>query len=296
MKTYGRRLAALLLVPVVAVLSGCLKMDTEIEITGLDDVNIRMLLAIEDTYASMISEACAEEAQPGTTVTPYNEDGFIGCTIEAEGFPADQLGATGQELSITEAEGEYTFTMGGLGGAADMSELGVEDGAITSAMFTSFRVAVTFPGQVTSNNGSSTVDGNTVTWTDPTDLLSGEGLKASGEAGPGWSGVLLWTALVALGVAAVVAVVVVLRRRNAPAPAMGGAGFEQPAPDFTAAPDAYPAAPAPGAPAPAPGGPQHPEWTVEATPGEQSQPGPGDSPADDPHSGPDFNPPPSRPL
>lgn len=276
--THGGRLATLLLIPVVLLLSGCLKMETDIEISNLDQVSMRMLLAVEDTYASSIQDACADEGTDGVTVTPYNEDGFVGCVMEASGVPASELGSTGQDLSITEVDDEYVFVMGGLGATADLSEVGLEDAGMVSAMFTSFRVAVTFPGEVTSHNGSSTVDGTTVTWTDPTDLVAGEGLKATGKAGIGLSGILLWTVLIGVAAAVVIGVVLLLRARRKPT---------QPG-------DAYPPADGQGAAAAQayPAEQPYVMGTDLATPTWAQQDVPGSGPGEpDPHSGPDFRPP-----
>ena len=72
---------------------------------------------------------------------------------------------------------------------------------------------MTFPGTVLSHSGSSKVDGGTVTWTDVNDLLSPDGLTASGKSQgglPGW----VWGigALVMLAIGGAVAAMIINRR------------------------------------------------------------------------------------
>ena len=76
-----------------------------------------------------------------------------------------------------------------------------------------FKVSVTFSGTVLSHSGSSKVDGDTVTWTDVNDLLSPDGLTASGKSQgglPGW----VWGigALVMLAIGGAVAAMIINRR------------------------------------------------------------------------------------
>ncbi|MHA6513507.1 LppM family (lipo)protein [Tessaracoccus sp. Z1128] len=195
-------------------MSGCIKFDTDIQISG-STVDMTMLIAMQDEYADSIGEECAPVVEAGRTVTPYNEDGFIGCIHEMKGVPLAELADAGPDLSIVHEDGQYTFTMA-------MSELGdgsTDDAQMTAALFTDFRVAVEFPAEVTSHNGSSTVDGTTVTWTNAMDLASDEGLRATSREPNPVLALLPWIGaglLVAAGV--VIGLLLLWNRARTPQP------------------------------------------------------------------------------
>ncbi|MBD4448002.1 hypothetical protein GUG94_23900, partial [Xanthomonas citri pv. citri] len=78
---------------------------------------------------------------------------------------------------------------------------------------------------VLSHSGSSKVDGNTVTWTDPSDLFSSSGLTATSKRS---NGIPIWVwIIVAVAVLAIVGVVVVIlnkkKGQKAGQPENGGA-------------------------------------------------------------------------
>jgi hypothetical protein len=177
-----RRSMAMLMLPLLLILSSCVKFDAAFKISANDRVDISMLLAVQQQYASLVRESCTPNGTstlPAGAVTPYSQDGFIGCTIKASGIPLSQVFKADSTLIITHENGQYSFWM------KNTNTNTGSDTSLTSAMFTTFKVAVTFPGEVTSHSGSSTVEGTTVTWTNPSDALTGDGLKAtSKEANP----------------------------------------------------------------------------------------------------------------
>jgi hypothetical protein len=154
------------------------------------------------------------------------------------------------DLSIVHADGEYRFAMAS--GEIDVSTGGQDQ--VTAALFTDFRVSVTFPGEVTSHNGSSTVEGTTVTWTDASDLTSGEGLRATADEPGSVLALLPWLGAALLVAAGVVAGVLLVNRRAratgrpaAGAPQWGpppGAGYPaQPGQGYPLQPGGYPPQP-----------------------------------------------------
>ena len=253
MRPLGGPARALVLLPLLLVVTGCVKLDADIDISARDTVNMTMLLAIQDEYADSLDGSC--EAEPGVTVTPYNEEGFIGCVLEARNAPIDAMAGASDTLTIVHEDGEYTFAMAG-------SELSGESGAdstMAAAMFTDFRVAVTFPGEVISHSGSSTVDGTTVTWTNATDLMSAEGLRATAKEANVLLTLLPWLGAGLLVAAGVVVGLLLWKRTSAgrppgsPAPggqspwsgpAQPGAGYPPPSGGYPPPSGGYPAAPA----------------------------------------------------
>jgi len=180
---------AMLMLPLLLILAGCVKFDAAFKISADDRVDINLLLAVQQQYSSLVREACTPSSTnnlPAGTITSYSQDGFVGCTLKASGVPLNQAFKDNSTYVITHENGQYTFWMKNTNtGTSSDASSGTDSTAMTSAMFTTFKIAVTFPGEVTSHSGSSTVEGTTVTWTNPDDALTGDGLKAtSKEANP----------------------------------------------------------------------------------------------------------------
>ena len=205
--------AALLILPLMVLLAGCIKFNSRMSISSDDKVDATMLIAVQKQFGAMVREACngkSSTTMPNATVTDYSADDYVGCTLDASGIPMSQLAKSGGSWSFGHKNGQYSFKMkntnANTGGAR-----------MAGKMFTAFKLAVTFPGDVTSHNGSSTVEGRTVTWTDPDDMFTGEGLKAtSKEAPPVQAAMPLPIGLIALLAAAGLGAVIwtVVRRRR----------------------------------------------------------------------------------
>jgi len=169
---------ALLMLPLVLMLASCVKYETAIKISANDHVDISMLLAVQQQYASLVRESCTPNGAssvPAGSISSYSQDGYVGCTIKGSGIPLINASNQNGVFSITHQNAQYTFQM------KNTTSDTTSDTSLTSAMFTTFKLAVTFPGEVTSHSGSSTVEGTTVTWTDPDDALKGNGLKATSK-------------------------------------------------------------------------------------------------------------------
>lgn len=208
-----RKLLALLTLPLVVLLAGCMKFESTVTISSNDTVDFTLLLAIQKEYASLLQEACSEDSDatlPAGAVEQYSDEEYVGCTMTANGAPIDKLDAGDGSWVVTHQDGQYRFAM------ASSDSQSADTPELTSAMFDSFRVSVTFPGEVTSHSGASIVEGTTVTWTDPSDLFGGEGLSATSNEASLLKVALPWV-LGVMGLLAVVGVVVVLARRAQPA-------------------------------------------------------------------------------
>lgn len=155
----------------------------------------------------------AEICKPVTgsgSVAPYYVAGYVGCTVSGT-VPLSLLSpGSVQGFMISSTGGEYKFAMQIPGKASTLG--------LTPEMLDEFSVAVTFPAEVTSHNGSSTVEGTTVTWTDPEDLLGGEeGLQATSKAAsiaaiPNDMRPLAWF----VGALALLGIVALVRHRSTP--------------------------------------------------------------------------------
>lgn len=187
--TASRRVAAALLVPILVVLSGCVKYKASYEIVSEDQIKVTVDTGLDKSSEAAAGTTKEEMCAPGGESSgptlkdekrePYDDGTYIGCRISGTATVSQM----GEELEIRKQDdGTWLFQQMG---SSD------EDSGQSAAMFDSFEVSVTFPGKVLSHNGSSTVSGKTVTWTNPNDLFSTDGLRATGEDGGGLSAVPL---------------------------------------------------------------------------------------------------------
>ncbi len=213
--TWARRLRAVLLLPLLALLAACGSFHGTLEVRDVDTLDVNFELGIEKDIASMsgISSAqalCDEFSSEDGGVTgpdkadPSETEDMYVCTVAGtiarENFDGD--------FQLTEADGEYHLVVtpgdAGLTGADAFGDI-------------DFRLTVEFPGKVIESSGG-TVDGKTVTYTDLNEFAS-TGIDIRAEAGGNglvWVIVGVVALLVALVVlaAVIVAIVLLLRRRR----------------------------------------------------------------------------------
>lgn len=225
MSRLPRRLIALMVIPLLVSMSGCMRLKADYEILGNDQVKILMDIGMQNqTLQQMGQEAPDFCEQAGTMGGPITEvdyadegpDGYTGCRIEGTA-PLSEVNNSSTTLVLD--EDLWTFHMvGDDGGGAE---------GLTADMFSDFEVRVTFPGTVVSSNGTSTVEGSTVIWTSPTDLFTEEGLLATGENDG--AAALPWLWIVIGGIVligAVIAVALVLGRQRATPVSPQGSPFQ----------------------------------------------------------------------
>ena len=208
----------LLLLPLLVGLTSCVRYRVEYDIVDKERVRLNWDIGIrkpeEGVHApgeitvENICQAVVEHAQ-----TPYEDDLFHACRFTGE-LPinhkrlVDPAPNPIQIITYDEARREWTF------------EYSSESGYISTEsanMFTDFEVRVTFPGRVLSASGSGRIEGNTVTWSDPKDMYTDEGLRATASADPDLS--WLWPTLGVIALAGAGAgIVLVARRRRRPRP------------------------------------------------------------------------------
>lgn len=261
------RAAALALLS-VAVLSGCIRYDVDVTVSSDNTASGTMVIAVQKGVGEQLGVGSDEEALgqlfgeqdlgENFTEKDYAEDDWIGKTYTFEDQKLDELTAFSDLFTITR-DGD-TFTLQGTDAPTTAEEAGQVPAGGEATL------SVTFPGKVSSSNG--TVDGNTVTW----DLFTTtEPLEATASATSG-PNIKLYAAIAGAVVLALalgaIAFIVIRRMRSgaAAAPvesvdAPGSTGEILPEPHVPAAPAEAPASanefvalPDPEAPAATPEG------------------------------------------
>ncbi|MBB5869566.1 hypothetical protein F4553_002945 [Allocatelliglobosispora scoriae] len=160
-------LRSLAMLAIAAVtLSGCMKVDMAFTINPDDTVSGTAVFAVDKRLAglagsedNLVREMTNRlgNVPTATEEKRYSEGDFIGTTYTYTKTPLSSF--SGSILKIAHRDGRYT-----LDAVLDLSAYRLDDPAI-KAFADSFtvKIAMTFPGKVTSGNG--TIDGNTVTWT-----------------------------------------------------------------------------------------------------------------------------------
>ena len=246
------------------LLTGCLKLDMDLQIQSDDTVNGAIIFAVSKDVLELTGGS-AEDLLGGETPFPsdvegvtteeYDDGEFAGQQFNFDGVPISQFAADPEDpesLSIVR-EGD-TFVVSG---ALDLSQgLSGATGATGAEQFlesAEIRIAITFPGEVTESNGE--VDGNTVSWApefgERVDIQATGSAIASG----GDSNTLLYV-LIGVGAVLLIAIIIIVvvmgrRKKGEPSAMPEGGEMAAAAPTEAAPPVAVPPAP-PAAPEPAP--------------------------------------------
>ncbi len=241
-----RILTVALIVPLLLCMASCARIKQEIKIESVDKMTAVLDIGVEKETAQRLGldgkmlcdRLSSSEIQDGELKSDSYEEGeYIGCRTTASGS------IDGSDvISFDETTKEWTFQT--KSSDSDSTTYG-------ASSINEMEVKVTFPGKVLSASGSGKISGNTVTWTDPNDLFSEEGLKATASNTPD----LLWLWIV-LGVVVLagagVAVFFVMKKSNKQGPGqpMPGQGGPYGQPPF---PGQGPGGQFPGQPQPFPG-------------------------------------------
>lgn len=251
---------ALLALTAMVALSGCFKLDMELELASDDTVDGSVVVAAQRSFAELaggedaLRESLSQDGgglvgeQPSSgsvEAKDYEDDDWIGVEYVIDDVPLEEFGGgeTG-DLSITRDGDEFVVS-----GSMDLTG-GVSDDPAANAMLdeAEIEISITFPGAIVSSNGEE--DGNTVTWTP----VAGEVLEVdavgSAEGGLPWGLIGAVVAVLLLVVVGVVLFLVVRSRQPAPAAAPLGEGSIVPggAAPSASTPDAVTPPPAPPAP------------------------------------------------
>ena len=216
-----------LILPLVLVLSSCIRMHQEINVSSQEKIEVKSDFGVlkEQAQSGGIKDSdgvcqrgMSSVKLPGDLKQEgYQDDKYIGCKISGTAKLSDI-----SYLSFDESSKQWTFHMSGSNAQG-----------ISATMITDFEVKVTFPGKVLTASGKGEISGNTVTWKDPSDLIGSEGLKATASNDPDLTWLWIVLGVVVVG-GAVVAVILVQRGRAKaarPGPGQPGPqdGFQGPA-------------------------------------------------------------------
>lgn len=214
-----RRWGVLLLAPLL-MLSGCMKFNASYDIKDEEHVNANLTIAVSKSMAEMSGQNTGGELKEceqlmsasgitdKATAKKYEDDEHIGCTIVGEDN-AKNIGTRDSGVAITFTDDEVRFRMG-----QEIFSPETSGQEITPEMLSDFKVSVTFPGTVTQHSGSSTVNGNTVTWTSAKELMS-SGITATSERSSSALAWWMWLIIGVLALAVIGAVIAVIVRHRA---------------------------------------------------------------------------------
>ncbi len=219
-----------------------MRMQGEYTIHSVDKIDVSINMGIQKQYSSQLgtdpSTMCTQgfDGQPlptGVKTEQYDDGEYVGCIITGT-MSADQ---TNGAVSYDESTQTWTYRHEG-NQTVDSSSLGGQD---PSSVLSDFSIKVTFPGPVESASEGGKIEGNSVTWTDPSSAFVEGGIHATAKNGANLT--WLWIVLGVVGVAAI-AVVVWFLMRGKKKPAGPEAAPGQPFPPQpypTADQQAYPA-------------------------------------------------------
>jgi hypothetical protein len=265
LRTAGRVAA---LATLALLLSACLKLDMDLEVSSDDTVSGTMIFAVQKELLELTGGSVEDILGTNSPVPPdiqgvtteeYEDERFVGQRFTFDAVTLEEFNTSGEADALTiTREGDVFAVSGvldlstGLTGATGPTGFDAEQFLQGAEL----RIRITFPGEVTNTNGE--VDGNAVTWVPKV----GERLELQATAsaiggGGGGSSLTLLLIIGAVVVVAAVVIGIVVAQRRRPVMATAGPGDmgepgPPPPPGETPAlpPAAPPAAPPPGGPPP----------------------------------------------
>lgn len=214
-----RRILVVLLVALLSVtaLSGCARVRTGLAVQPDDTVDGTVEIATPDGAPGgegpqlIVPPDLAEAVE----VTPYEENGYVGSTLQFSGLTFEQLGRLNAVGGVAGGRAELQMRrVGGriaVQGRADLTTVPVDR--------SDFQLKISFPGEVVETNGEA--DGETVTWA----FTPGEVEQITASVmstDPNAPSTLGWTLLLGLLVAIAGGAAVLLARRNRNPPVHSG--------------------------------------------------------------------------
>ena len=168
---------AIVAVTVVMALSGCLRFDANLTLSPDDTVTGRFVVAVKEgtgkdyqTTDRAMAESIwasypAAKALGDAKVTDYSGDGYVGISVGFADEPLATFAPTASAWGITRVADEFVVS-GPSNATATQAAGGGGTGAFTGDLSqlsdAELKVAITFPGPVSSANG--TITGKTVAW------------------------------------------------------------------------------------------------------------------------------------
>ncbi|HSJ50233.1 MAG TPA: hypothetical protein VLA90_02965 [Actinomycetota bacterium] len=269
-RTIGRAAAFGLL---ALLLSSCLKLDMDLQVSSADTVSGRVIFAVQKELLDLAggtvedilgTDAPLPEDVEGVSVEDYEDDEFAGQQFNFDSVPLSEFNQEeGDEQLRIVREGDRFRVTGvldlssGLGATGPTGFEGMDPSQFLQGA--ELRIRIAFPGEVIESNGQ--VDGNRVTWEPQVgERLEIEAVASAVGSGTGDSNLTLWLIIGAVVLVAAVVVGILLARRRTPATAGGPSEAAEPIagePGPPAAPGTE-APPVAGTPPPAPPPPSSP--------------------------------------
>jgi hypothetical protein len=157
------------------LLTGCLKLELDLEVSSNDSVSGAAVLAIDKELLALSGQSVDQVFQDddlipgdaeGVSVADYDDGAFVGKQITFDGVPLDEFNqGDGSDRLTISREGDR-FVVDGvldLGFGNTIVTPQAQQLAQQAKVSAEIRISLSFPGPVTSANG--TIDGNSVTWT-----------------------------------------------------------------------------------------------------------------------------------
>lgn len=176
------KLAVLALIPLLFLLTGCIKFDMALEVNKDSTVSGTVIFAMSDALASLAGAGSTDSITPtdglvdskaeGVTTSKYSEGGFTGQKITLDRVPFSEFtkgGGKEGDLAITKVGNLIT-----LNGFLDLSssDTSTQNGSdelskdMAASMMSSadLKVSIKFPAQVIKSTGTISEDGRSVSW------------------------------------------------------------------------------------------------------------------------------------
>lgn len=156
-----------------AALTGCLKVDVDLEVSRFDTFSGSVVVAVAEELAAFAEEDPTTgifgdvfQENPGVSVEPFQEDGYAGEKAVFEGAPfaaLDEFSDDQSTLSLRRDSDHLIFE-----GTFDFASEDIDDASFFGDQFlalaSDMEVSVSFPGNIVETNGRLDEDTNRVTW------------------------------------------------------------------------------------------------------------------------------------
>lgn len=168
----ARSAAVAFLAAVTLLLTGCeANLAVGIRLWDERTMSMRVDLSVPQDHEATTDDLCTLLTPMGRKLEPYQVDGRRGCRA-AGPVPTSFITGMSPDNELAETDGKLrlhltNFEDALLADAPDDFHLTDIDGAGVTT------VSVTFPGKILEHSGSSTVEGRTVSWSDPKDFDAG---------------------------------------------------------------------------------------------------------------------------
>ncbi|QNE22230.1 DUF3153 domain-containing protein [Kribbella qitaiheensis] len=210
----NRLRAALLIVACLVALTGCVKIDADLEVHSNETVSGSMKIGVDmqlvessgqslDKIREQVEQGIKQTTTDGVTCKSYEDDKYVGSDCKFDNVPFSKMGTSTDDGVGFRKEGDKIH----------VTVKGMDLGTTTAGSTPVISFKISMPGKITAHDSGAKVSGSTATY-DSLDKLGNVDLTSeTGSSFPLWAVILI---IVLLLIAAGV-VFLVLRRRKAAA-------------------------------------------------------------------------------